>query len=243
VLSSLRSCAIAFALAAVLSNSAAKADTIVMYSISGNFGHPFPTVSGIQCGDGSCSDYSGTITDDLTTHMVVGPVDVTIVDLGHLTVISAQGNTDSGYAIQLTGSPAFATAFDTLTLFSGRSLELAQSIVYGLSPLNSAVSSGTFTFPSFAGTGEILTAPVASGSFELYIPQAAPGPVIGSGLPTLVFASGGLLAWWRRRRKARRRGGLACRGRPVPSFTKTFRKPRCRFSPLSSASAPAGQVH
>jgi len=47
----------------------------------------------------------------------------------------------------------------------------------------------------------LLCSGVAFDNVVLNAPSVGvPGPVVGAGLPSLIFASGGLLAWWRRKR-------------------------------------------
>ena len=42
---------------------------------------------------------------------------------------------------------------------------------------------------------------VKNGGGEIRAQLIVPGPIVGAGLPGLIFAGGGLLGWWRRRKK------------------------------------------
>jgi hypothetical protein len=60
-----------------------------------------------------------------------------------------------------------------------------------------------FVDPSFANAG-LYSIGVSSGigNIETPNPSPVPLPAIGAGIPGLIFATGGMLAWWRRKRCA-----------------------------------------
>ena len=80
---------------------------------------------------------------------------------------------------------------------------------------NGVSPSNEFTFTVQAPAGEMLTAnfngnfvgllvdaaTIGAIGFAASNTSAVPGPVVGVGLPGIVAACGGLLAWWRRRQK------------------------------------------
>jgi hypothetical protein len=92
--------------------------------------------------------------------------------------------------------PFYASIMTGLTNETGAiPASLTTPYTYNVNVANGDSVSGFF---GYAGSDGALSPT----SFALTVTAPVPGPVVGAGLPGLIFTGGGLLGWWRRKRKA-----------------------------------------